>query len=61
MDKNKYLKELLQEATNLIYYYQYALWYNRQVDVEKENKRNYEKVKKLVLTKKFMGKDILVD
>lgn len=61
MDKNKCLKELLQEARNLIYYYQYALWYNRQVDVEKENKRNYEKVKKLVLTKKFMGKDILVD
>lgn len=52
---------MLQEARNLIYYYQYALWYNRQVDVEKENKRNYEKVKKLVLTKKFMGKDILVD
>ena len=61
MDKNKYLKELLQEARNLIYYYQYALWYNRQVDLEKEKKKNQGKVKKLVLTKKFMGKDILVD
>ena len=61
MDKNKYLKELLQEARNLIYYYQYALWYNRQVDLEKEKKKNQGKVKKLVLTKKFMGNDIVVD
>lgn len=57
------LKKLYEEAKLLSLYYQYAIWYNNRIDeLKKEEKMTKENkyVKKLVLTKKFRGKDLVV-
>ena len=55
--KNDYL--MLRE---LIIAYQNALEYNKSLDSQEENTKEKEntKVKKLLLTKKFYGKDLVV-
>ena len=57
------LKKLYEEAKLLSLYYQYAIWYNNRIDeLKKEEKMTKENkyVKKLVLTKKFRGNDLVV-
>ena len=61
MEEKKKLKELYKELKKLIILYDYALLYNKQID-EQQKEKQQEKgyVKKLVLKKKYYGKDLVV-
>lgn len=57
------IKKLCHEARSIVFYYQYAVWYNSQIalkQAEEENSKENTPVKKLVLSKKFSGKDLIV-
>ena len=61
MEEKKKLKELYKELKGLIILYNYALEYNEQIDEQqKEKKEEKGYVKKLVLKKKYFGKDLVV-
>jgi len=61
MEEKKKLKELYKELKGLIILYNYALLYNKQIDEQqKEKKEEKGYVKKLVLKKKYFGKDLVV-
>ena len=54
------LKELYIELKQLVLLYDYAINYNNQINLNKKEKER-EKVKKMVLKKKFHGKELVVD
>ncbi len=61
MEEKLKLKKLYKELQELIILYNYALENNKKID-ESENEKQYEQgyVKKLVLKKKYYGKDLVV-
>ena len=60
MNRKRKLKELYKELEELIILYNYALLYNKQIDEQPKEKQEHGYVKKLVLKKKYYGKDLIV-
>ena len=61
MEEKLKLKKLYKELRELIILYNYALENNKKID-KLENEKQHEQcyVKKLVLKKKYYGKDLVV-